>query len=337
MTGGGGFIGSHLARRLRREGHWVRIADWKRDHYFDEKEICDEFLDLDLRDANNCLKASEGVEWVFDLAADMGGMGFIQSNHAVILYNNTMISFNLVEAARKCGVKRFFYSSSACIYPEHKQLDTENPGLKEDDAWPANPQDAYGLEKLVSEELCKHYMKDFNIEFRVARFHNIYGPHGTWKGGREKAPAAFCRKAITSSTEFEMWGDGKQTRSFCYIDDCVEGILRLFHSDVREPLNIGSEEMVDMNTMAALALKFAGKTIPVKHIPGPEGVRGRNSDNTKIRKVLGWAPSISLEDGLGRTFKWIQAQVDAEKAAGHDVAALASSTVVHASISDIKK
>lgn len=338
ICGGGGFIGSHLARRLKNEGHWVRCADWKRDHYFEEKEICDEFMDVDLRELSACVRATEGCEWVFDLAADMGGMGFIQSNHSVILYNNTMISFNLVEAARRCNVSRFFYSSSACIYPEHKQLDTENPGLKEDDAWPANPQDAYGLEKLVAEELCKHYGKDFpNIHFRIARFHNIYGPHGTWKGGREKAPAAFCRKALTSTTEFEMWGDGKQTRSFCYIDDCVEGILRLFHSDVTEPLNIGSEEMVDMNEMASMVLKFAGKTIPVKHIPGPEGVRGRNSDNTKIRKVLGWAPSITLEDGLGRTFKWINDRLEEDKAAGLDVAALAHSTVVHASMTDLKK
>jgi GDP-D-mannose 3',5'-epimerase len=337
VAGGGGFIGSHLARRLKNEGHWVRIVDWKRDHYFVESEICDEFLDLDLRDLNNCLKASEGCEWVFDLAADMGGMGFIQSNHSVILYNNMMISFNLVEAARRSGVKRFFYSSSACIYPEHKQLDTENPGLKEEDAWPANPQDAYGLEKLVAEELCKHYGKDFDIAFRVARFHNIYGPHGTWKGGREKAPAAFCRKAITSTSEFEMWGDGKQTRSFCYIDDCVEGILRLFHSDITEPLNIGSEEMVDMNQMAEMVLKFARKSIPIKHIPGPEGVRGRNSDNTKIRKLLGWAPSITLEDGLHRTFNWIQARVDEDKLQGLDVSALATSTVVHATMTDLKK
>lgn len=337
VAGGGGFIGSHLARRLKNEGHWVRIVDWKRDHYFVETEICDEFLDLDLRDLNHCLKATEGCEWVFDLAADMGGMGFIQSNHSVILFNNTMISFNLVEAARRCNVKRFFYSSSACIYPENKQLDTDNPGLKEEDAWPANPQDAYGLEKLVAEELCKHYGKDFDIAFRVARFHNIYGPHGTWKGGREKAPAAFCRKAITSDVEFEMWGDGKQTRSFCYIDDCVEGILRLFHSDVKEPLNIGSEEMVDMNQMAAMVLKFAGKTIPVKHIPGPEGVRGRNSDNNKIRKLLGWAPGITLEDGLHRTFKWIQDRVNEDKAAGLDVAKLSTSTVVHAAMTDLKK
>jgi len=339
VAGAGGFIGSHLARRLRNEGHWVRIADWKRDHYFVESEICDEFVEVDLRDLDNCVRVCDGCEWVFNLAADMGGMGFIQSNHAVILYNNIMISFNMVEAARRCAVKRFFYSSSACIYPEHKQLDVENPGLKEDDAWPANPQDAYGLEKLVAEELCKYYGNDFpDMAFRVARFHNIYGPHGTWKGGREKSPAAFCRKAITSTHEFEMWGDGKQTRSFCYIDDCVEGILRLFHSDVKEPLNLGSEEMVDMNTMAALALKFAGKSsLPIKHIPGPEGVRGRNSDNDKIRKLLGWAPSITLEDGLHRTYKWIEECVKADQASGVNVNTFSHSDIVHSTMVDIKK
>lgn len=206
VTGGGGFIGSHLAKRLKSEGHWVRIADWKRDHYFDEKEICDEFLDLDLRSLDNCLQAVKEIDWVFNLAADMGGMGFIQSNHSIILYNNTMISCNMIEASRRSGVKRLFYSSSACIYPEYKQLDTDDPRLKEEDAWPALPQDAYGLEKLVTEELCKYYTKDFGMETRIGRFHNIYGPHGTWKGGREKAPAAFCRKAISSENQFEMWG-----------------------------------------------------------------------------------------------------------------------------------
>jgi GDP-D-mannose 3', 5'-epimerase len=238
----------------------------------------------------------------------------------------------MVEAARRKGsVNRFFYSSSACIYPEHKQLDPLNPGLKEEDAWPANPQDAYGLEKLASEELCKYYGKEFPIEFRVGRFHNIFGPHGTWKGGREKAPAAFLRKAICSDKDFEMWGDGLQTRSFCFVDDCVEGILRLFHSDVKEPLNIGSDEMVSMNEMAAYALELAGNKVPIRHIPGPEGVRGRNSDNTKIKKVLGWAPSISLKEGLTRTYGWIKAQIDAEKAAGLDVSVYASSKVVQAS------
>jgi GDP-D-mannose 3',5'-epimerase len=325
VAGGGGFIGSHTAKRLKDQGHWVRIADWKRNEFFEEKDFCDEFLEVDLRELENCIAATTGCEWVFNFSADMGGMGFIQSNHSTILYNNTMISFNMVEAARRCGVKRFYYSSSACIYPEHKQLDTANPGLKESDAWPAAPQDAYGLEKIATEELCKYYQKDFGIEFRIGRFHNIYGPQGTWKGGREKAPAAFCRKArcSTAETGMEMWGDGKQTRSFCYIDDCVEGVLRLFASDFREPLNIGSDEMVSMIEMGEMALEYAGKkdTVKIRHIPGPEGVRGRNSDNTLIKQVLGWAPGITLKDGIGRTYEWISKQVDAEAAAGVDVTA----------------
>jgi len=332
ITGGGGFIGSHVAKRLKDEGHWIRIADWKLNEFFEESEFCDEFLKIDLREMSHCLAACEGVEWVFNFAADMGGMGFIQSNHSTILYNNTMISFNMIEAARRSGVKRYFYSSSACIYPEHKQLDTDNPGLKEADAWPAAPQDAYGLEKLATEELCKYYHKDFGIEFRIGRFHNIYGPQGTWKGGREKAPAAFCRKARCSSPEtgFEMWGDGLQTRSFCYIDDCVEGVLRLFYSDFRDPLNIGSDEMVSMVDMGNMALEFAGKSdVKIRHIPGPEGVRGRNSDNTLIKEVLGWAPGISLKEGLGKTFKWINVQLAKEEASGIDVTATyASSKVV---------
>ena len=211
-----------------------------------EEWFCDEFHLADLRVFDNCKKVVSGCEHVFNLAADMGGMGFIQSNHSVIMYNNTMISVNVMEAARQCGVARLFYASSACIYPEGKQLETEveGGGLKEADAWPAQPQDAYGLEKLASEELVIHYGKDFAMETRIARFHNIYGPYGTWKGGREKAPAAFCRKAITSVGEVEMWGDGKQTRSFTFIDDCVEGILRITKSDFRQPLNLGSDEMV---------------------------------------------------------------------------------------------
>jgi GDP-D-mannose 3',5'-epimerase len=270
---------------------------------------------------------------VYNLAADMGGMGFIQSNHSTILYNNTMISFNMVEAARRMNVKRFFYSSSACIYPEYKQLDTDNPGLKEEDAWPAAPQDAYGLEKLATEELCKYYGKDFpNIQFRVARFHNIYGPQGTWKGGREKAPAAFCRKACTSTPEtgFEMWGDGKQTRSFCYIDDCVEGICRIMDSDIKEPLNLGSDEMVSMIDMSTMVLELSGKkdTVKVRHIPGPEGVRGRNSDNTLIKQKLGWAPNICLKDGIAKTYKWINQQIEEEKKQGVDVLQYAVSHVV---------
>jgi len=265
-------------------------------------------------------------------------MGFIQSNHSVIMYNNTMISFNMVEAARVNKVSRFFYSSSACIYPEFKQTQDEILGLKESDAWPAQPQDAYGLEKLVSEEIAMHYEKDFGMATRIARFHNIYGPYGTWKGGREKAPAAFTRKAITSTETFEMWGNGKQTRSFCYIDDCVEGILRLMASDYKKPLNIGSDEMVSMNEMAAIVLEAAGKgSMPIKHIPGPEGVRGRNSDNTLCKQVLGWAPKTSLREGLGYTYTWINARINDYVAAGNDIKTLTQSKVVSQSMAEKDK
>merc|ERR1711988_644001 len=260
--------------------------------------------------------------------------GFIQSNHSRILYNSTMISFNVAEAARAAGVKRFWYASSACIYPEFKQLTEEVSGLKEDDAWPAQPQDAYGLEKLMTEELLMHYDSDFGMECRIGRFHNIYGPFGTWKVGREKAPAAFCRKAITSTKEFEMWGNGKQTRSFCYIDDCVEGILRLMVSDYKKPLNIGSDEMVSMNEMADIALGFKGDKIPIKHIPGPEGVRGRNSDNTLIKQVLGWAPQTPLREGLKYTYDWIHAQVDEYKKNGGTIESLTQSKVVTQAMTD---
>lgn len=336
VAGGGGFIGSHLAKRLKNEGNYVVVADWKENEYFAQNEFCDEFLNLDLRTLDTCLQASKGCEEVYNLAADMGGMGFIQSNHSTILYNNTMISFNMVEAARRTGVKRFFYSSSACVYPEYRQTDPNIPGLKEEDAWPADPQDAYGLEKLVSEELCKWYGKDFPIQFRVARFHNIYGPQGTWKGGREKAPAAFCRKAIASTQDFELWGDGEQTRSFCFIDDCVEGILRLMRSDYDKPLNIGSDEMISMNDMAHLVLSFESKKIPIRHIPGPEGVRGRNSDNTLIKKVLGWAPSTPLSEGLKKTYTWIKGQIEQEKKNGIDVSIYACSKIVTNRVPDQK-
>jgi len=333
ICGGGGFIGSHLGHRFKKEGHYVRIADWKTNEYFTDPEICDEFLKIDLRDLSTCLTACKDIDWVYNLAADMGGMGFIQSNHSTILYNNTMISFNMIEAARRSNVTRFFYSSSACIYPEHKQLDTDNPGLKEEDAWPAAPQDAYGLEKLATEELCKYYGKDFpTMQFRVARFHNIYGPQGTWKGGREKAPAAFCRKACASTPEtgFELWGDGKQTRSFCYIDDCVEGICRIMNSDIKEPLNLGSDEMVSMTDMAHMVLELSNKkdTIKIRYIPGPEGVRGRNSDNTMIKAKLGWAPSITLKEGIAKTYKWINEKIQEEKKTGVDVTQYAVSHVV---------
>jgi len=331
VTGAGGFIGSHLGKRLKAEGYYVVAADWERNTYMEEATFCDEFLQVDLRTLDNCLQAAKGVQWVFNLAADMGGMGFIQSNHSRILYNNTMISMNMLEAARRCGVSRFFYASSACVYPEHIQETVDmdgRSGLKESDAWPAAPQDAYGLEKLYAEESAKYFGQDFNIAVRIARFHNIYGPYGTWKGGREKAPAAFCRKAITSGDEFEMWGDGKQTRSFCYVDDCVEGILRLMKSDHAEPLNIGSDEMVTMNEMAHIVLGFSEKKMAIKHIPGPEGVRGRNSDNEEIKRVLSWAPRQNLREGLRKTYDWIQGQIDEEVAAGVDSSSYASSKVV---------
>lgn len=332
IAGGGGFIGSHLSKRLKEAGHHCVVADWRKNEYFKEDEYCSEFHHVDLRVLDNCTKVAAGCDWIFNLAADMGGMGFIQSNHSVILFNNTMISFNILEAARRVGCKRFFYASSACIYPEHIQEREDIAGLKESDAWPAKPQDAYGLEKLVSEEIAMHYAKDFApMITRVARFHNIYGPQGTWYGGREKAPAAFCRKVCINTHvggEIEMWGNGKQTRSFCYVDDCVEGILRLTLSDYDKPLNLGSDEMVSMNQLVEITSEIAGVKPSIHHIPGPEGVRGRNSDNTLIKQVLGWAPSISLKDGISRTYAWISKEVEKQKAAGVDLKDLGKSKVV---------
>merc|ERR1739848_42085 len=330
IAGGGGFIGSHLARRLLKEGHHVVCADWAENTYFKTEEFCTEFILADLRTLEQCLRVTKGCDWVFNLAADMGGMGFIQSNGATLFYNNTMIDFNMIEASRKNGVKRFFYSSSACVYPETLQETTDDPSLKENTAWPAQPQDAYGLEKLVAEEACLNYGSDFpQMQFRIARFHNIYGPQGTWTGGREKAPAAFCRKAAASEKDFEVWGDGLQTRSFCYIDDCVDGVLKLMNSDITEPLNIGSEEMISMNAMAHLVLDIAGRSdLPLRHVTGPQGVRGRNSNNDLIREKLNWEPKIALTDGLALTYKWIAKQVEADKAAGVDISTYASSKVV---------
>jgi len=312
IGGGAGFIGSHLAKRLRSEGCYVVVADRKDHEFWRREDYCDEFMKKDLRSYANCLEVTKGCDEVYNLAADMGGMGFIQSNESVLMFNNTMISSNMLEASRRNEVARYFYSSSACCYNEKKQLDVDNPGLKEHDAWPAWPQDTYGLEKLYAEEMTMIYGRDFDIVTRVARFHNIYGPHGTWRGGREKAPAAFCRKAAVAEkgSTLEIWGDGKQTRSFCYVDDCVEGILRLMRSDYDKPVNIGSDEMISINDLCTLALSFDGKegVVERKHIPGPEGVRGRNSDNTLIKQVLGWSPETELKEGLKRTYDWIKEQ-----------------------------
>uniref|UniRef100_A0A6U6DQ05 NAD-dependent epimerase/dehydratase domain-containing protein n=1 Tax=Odontella aurita TaxID=265563 RepID=A0A6U6DQ05_9STRA len=328
IGGGAGFIGSHIAKRLKENGYKVTVVDWKKNEFMEDDEFCDEFVLDDLRKLEVAVKACEGCDQVYNLAADMGGMGFICSNESVLSFNNTAISMNMLEAARRGGAKRFFYASSACVYNEAKQEDTENPGLIESDAWPARPQDMYGLEKLYSEEMALAYGRDFPMLVRIARFHNIYGPRGTWKGGREKAPAAFCRKAITSSTEFEVWGDGLQTRSFSFIDDCVEGVLRLTFSDCDVPINLGTTEMVSMNDFAEIAMSFEDKKLPIKHIEGPMGVRGRNSNNKLIVEKLGWEPTMKIKDGMKKTYFWIKEQVENEKKEGKDTSAYGHSEVV---------
>ena len=336
VTGAGGFIGHHLVTFLKNKGYWVRGVDIKMPEY--SEPDADEFELLDLRFWENCLKATEGVTEVYALAADMGGMGYISNHHAEILYNNALINFHTLEAARQNSVKRYLYTSSACIYPEYLQEDAQVVPLKESDAYPAQPQDAYGWEKLITEILCGHYSKDYGIETRTVRFHNIFGELGTWDGGREKAPAAMCRKIalakMTDKPEIEIWGDGEQTRSFCYIDDCVEGIYRLMRSDFREPLNLGQDRMISINELVEMVSTVADYPIEKKHIDGPQGVRGRNSDNDLLRKVLGWEPQISLEEGLARTYKWIEAQTretyQPEKSKTNDAAFAANQTATAA-------
>jgi len=311
VTGAGGFIGSHLVTFLKEKGYWVRGVDLKYPEF--SETDADEFEILDLRRWDNCLQATRNVDEVYALAADMGGMGFISAHHAQILYNNSLINLHTLEAAKTNGIKRYLYTSSACIYPEYLQEDANVTPLKEEDAYPAQPQDAYGWEKLVSEILCHHYRNDYGIETRTVRFHNIFGEKGTWDGGREKAPAAMCRKIaiakLTGNHEIEIWGDGEQTRSFCYITDCVEGLFRLMCSDFHEPLNLGQDRMVTINQLAEIVAEIAGIGITKKHVDGPMGVRGRNSDNTKLREVLKWEPEISLEEGLKTTYQWIEDQV----------------------------
>ncbi len=317
VTGAGGFIGSHLVTFLRQKGYWVRGVDIKEPEF--STIDADEFLLLDLRRWENCLKATDGIDEVYALAADMGGMGFISAHHAQILYNNSLINLHTLEAARENGVKKYLYTSSACIYPEYLQEETNVQPLKEEDAYPAQPQDAYGWEKLVSEILCHHYRNDYGLETRTVRFHNIFGEKGTWEGGREKAPAALCRKIanakLSGEHSIDIWGDGEQTRSFCYIEDCVEGLYRLMSSDFHEPLNLGQDRMVTINELADIIARIAGIEIQKQHIDGPQGVRGRNSDNTKLREVLGWEPQVSLEKGLEVTYRWIEEQVREKLAA----------------------
>ena len=279
----------------------------------------DEFLLLDLRRWEACLEATAGVDEVYALAADMGGMGFISQHHSQILHNNILISTHTLDAARENGVRRYLYTSSACIYPEYRQLSADVTPLKEEDAYPAEPQDAYGWEKLVTERLCGHYAAEYGIETRIVRFHNIFGPLGTWEGGREKAPAAMCRKVavakLTGRPDIDIWGDGEQTRSFCYIDDCVEGIYRLMRSDYGAPLNLGQDRLVSINQLADMVAAAAGTCVEKRHVDGPQGVRGRNSDNSRLREVLGWEPAVSLEEGIARTYAWVEDQVR-ERVAG---------------------
>jgi nucleoside-diphosphate-sugar epimerase len=311
VTGGGGFIGHHLIKRLKGDGHWVRGADLKYPEY--ENTFADEFEILDLRRWEDCLKATRGgIEQVYNLAADMGGIGYITANHADIARNNILINAHMVEASRQNGVKRFLFSSSACVYAQSKQKDADVAPLREEDAFPADPEPGYGWEKLYAEELCRYYWHDFKFETRIVRFHNVYGPLGTYDGGKEKAPAAISRKVALAEDgdQIEVWGDGKQTRSFMYVDDCVEGLLRIMASDYHDALNLGTEEIVSINHLVDLVCEVAGKRLKTRHnLTGPQGVRGRNSDNSRLRAVLGWEPSITLRAGLQNTYPWIEREL----------------------------
>jgi len=317
VGGAGGFIGSHLVRRLKSEGFWVRGADIKQPEFSDT--AADEFIVGDLRDPRVAAEVVDRVEDVYQLAADMGGAGYIFTGEhdACVMHNSALCNLNVLEQGRLAGVRRVLYSSSACIYPEYNQLDPDNPVCSEESAYPAAPDSEYGWEKLFSERLYLSYMRNYKVEVHIARFHNIFGPEGTWDGGREKAPAAICRKvaAAADGEAIEIWGDGKQTRSFLYVDECLEGVRRLMESDFPGPVNVGSEEMITINGLAEMVAGLAGKHLTLHHIPGPLGVRGRNSDNSLIQRRLGWAPSQSLCEGLKTTYAWVAKQVAAKHAA----------------------
>jgi nucleoside-diphosphate-sugar epimerase len=311
VNGAGGFIGGHLVKRLKAEGYWVRGADIKAHEYSHQQ--ADEFMIGDLRDPGFVQTAVDGVEEVYQLAADMGGAGYLftGANDANVMHNSAAINLNSLEFGRRAGVRKFFYSSSACMYPAYNQSDPANPKCSEDSAYPAEPDSEYGWEKLFSERLFMAYMRNYGIDVRIARFHNVFGPEGTWMGGREKAPAAICRKVAEAlpGGEIEIWGDGLQTRSFLYIDECLEAVRRLMESDFTGPVNIGSEEMVTINQLAEMVVEIAGKQLAIRHIEGPLGVRGRNSDNRLIRQKLNWAPTRPLKEGLRKTFDWINSQL----------------------------
>jgi GDP-D-mannose 3',5'-epimerase len=315
VTGAGGFIGHHLVTYLKERGYWVRGVDVKLPEY--TAVDADEFEIADLRVREEALRVMRGTDEVYALAADMGGMGFISSNHGTIFHDNLLMNLNTIEAARVHGAGRYLFSSTACVYPEHLQDHTDVVPLREEVAYPANPQDAYGWEKLVAERLCLYYADEFGLETRIVRFHNVYGPYGTYDGGREKVPAALCRKVALTEPggSIEVWGDGEQTRSFCYVDDCVEGIHRIMRSGYRSPLNLGTDRMVSVNQLARIIIDISGKPgIEIEHVDGPQGVRGRNSDNTRLREVTGWEPRVSLEEGLAPTYRWIEEQLASRRA-----------------------
>jgi GDP-D-mannose 3',5'-epimerase len=311
VTGAGGFIGHHLVKQLTGQGFWVRGVDLK--HPECEPTSAQEFELLDLRRRADCLQATRNVDRVYNLAANMGGIGFIEANKAVIMHDNTLININMLEAARLNGVKKYLYTSSACVYPGYLQKSPDVSPLKESDAYPADPEDGYGWEKLFTERQCRHYLEDYGLSTHVVRFHNIFGPLGTYDGGREKSPAAICRKVARASdgSEIEIWGDGKQTRSYCYVSDCVEGIGRLMDSDFHQPLNLGQDRLVTIDDLVDMVCTIAGKRLRKRYDrTKPQGVRGRNADLTLMKKTLGWKPRVSLEEGLEKTYRWIERQLE---------------------------
>ena len=314
VCGAGGFIGGHLVTRLKKEGYWVRGVDIKQHEY--RKTDADDFILGDLREQTVCRNVTANIQFdeLYQLAADMGGAGYIFTGEhdADVMHNSAIINLNMMEEARKTGIKKVFYSSSACIYPQSVQMDPNNPGLKETDAYPADPDSEYGWEKLFSERMYLAYARNYKMEVHIARFHNIFGPYGTWTGGKEKAPAAMCRKvaAAKEGGEIEIWGDGEQTRTFLYIDECLDGIRKLMESGFSGPVNIGSDELIPINNLAKMAMEIAGKKLSIRHIDGPLGVRGRSSENSYIKEVLGWRPTTRLIDGIRETYKWIAEQVE---------------------------
>jgi GDP-D-mannose 3',5'-epimerase len=311
VCGSGGFIGGHLTQRLKSEGHWVRGVDLKKNDF--NNDASDEFLLSDLRDQEFCMQAGEGIDEVYQLAADMGGAGylFIGDNDADIMHNSVMINLNMLNTCKQKNISKIFYSSSACVYPEYNQMDPENPNCEEGSVYPAQPDSEYGWEKLFSERLYLSYAKNHGVDIRIARFHNIFGPLGTWRGGKEKAPAAICRKVASAEDGgyIEVWGSGNQTRSFLYIEECIEAVRRLMDSSFQGPVNIGSDYLISIRDFTELIIAISGKNLDIKHVEGPLGVHGRNSDNRLIYEKLGWRPTMSLKEGITKTYEWINAQV----------------------------